>query len=1216
MPIGLTAYIKPKNDGFVGIVQASQVLGGGGHGTLPDATISVGNIGQHLLDEDDMVSNSNTQGATQQSIKAYVDGLSASHTHDGDTLQFDGINSDGGAFAFTTTGAVTFNQKIIAQVAGNSFDFQNTTDNANNQVGILRGGNRATAVALDKAHIDFTLDNSVGTQITMASIFWQANTITAGSEDGEFRMFTALNGVLKETLTFGFLSAGNGTFQINTDQEDINLYFMTPNNQFTFGIDGGFETVYIGSAVVADTSQFTIDGFQDLTQLRVQSHSTQNADPIIFEKSDGTDYFRINSAFNLTYGSGTGDVFFTMDGGANDGVIIWKDDEDYFSYSDDILMFLGQKIYFEDTNYSISKNAVSAQLEFDVLGLTEAVLSATGLTIGSAAAGVDYQLTFHGENRDCNLTWMEDERELYIDYNFTLETDVAESSFSLNFGHNPVGATMAYAGATKNLVIYGTAGVGETWGVGIDFIAGSADTALYEGGRCTFAAGNFDLGAGQWNYGGSIEQHGATTDAGGNIILWPGPADSGTHGIVIVEGDLQVTGTIDGGTPTMASHGDDVDAFIDALNGADIFVRDDADSNILQFTYPGSAVNYFKMTSAATGNNPTLEVVGSDATIPLQLIPKGATIGSVVIGNGAAGVNYRLTFQGETFQGNLDWWEDENTFAFQDHVTMVTGSELYFGSTNLSIRNSTPTTLSFKTSLGGFRFDVNGTDEVVIDTHEMIFENGATDSALGWATNGQLDAKIGGNIRWSLTDTGVSFGGGLSNNFTIAINTVLNDLLLTWDYANAVLGFSDHILLESNKEVRFADNGNYVGFKAPALSANQIWALPDADGAAGEELVTDGSGNLNWGNSSAPRASITTATDMILSAAEINPFKLGDYLLYNFTANVTESDITYDSTNGDFEVDKAGEYRISCNFYVIGNATTTFSVIVKKNGVAFYTHTASVHSSVDPVERTVNLVKTLAATDKISFHVDSLTANTIQCVDGTTATITRTAGSAQASGITPIDASVMWYIKDDFHTQVWGKAIDSELYWYGAVSGSGATSAVQAAEANHPGVGKLSTGTTLSGRVTYYQYVKSVYSTIGDTFRTWLKPAVTGLGRKLRIGFGDNLTNGTHTDGIWFEYDAGASGNWIVKNANAGATTSTTTGTAVTTSWVELKAVYVDAVIGIRFYVDGALVATHTTNLPAGKEYGPVLQWHNVSSASNRDLYWDFFEAYNKGISR
>jgi len=34
------------------------------------------------------------------------------HTHDGDTLQLDGVNSDGGTFSFTTTGAVTFNQVV------------------------------------------------------------------------------------------------------------------------------------------------------------------------------------------------------------------------------------------------------------------------------------------------------------------------------------------------------------------------------------------------------------------------------------------------------------------------------------------------------------------------------------------------------------------------------------------------------------------------------------------------------------------------------------------------------------------------------------------------------------------------------------------------------------------------------------------------------------------------------------------------------------------------------------------------------------------------------------------------------------------------------------------------------------------------------------------------------------------------------------------------
>jgi hypothetical protein len=36
----------------------------------------------------------------------------SSHTHDGDILQLDGVNSNGGALAFNTTGMVTFNQNV------------------------------------------------------------------------------------------------------------------------------------------------------------------------------------------------------------------------------------------------------------------------------------------------------------------------------------------------------------------------------------------------------------------------------------------------------------------------------------------------------------------------------------------------------------------------------------------------------------------------------------------------------------------------------------------------------------------------------------------------------------------------------------------------------------------------------------------------------------------------------------------------------------------------------------------------------------------------------------------------------------------------------------------------------------------------------------------------------------------------------------------------
>lgn len=49
-------------------------------------------------------------------------------------------------------------------------------------------------------------------------------------------------------------------------------------------------------------------------------------------------------------------------------------------------------------------------------------------------------------------------------------------------------------------------------------------------------------------------------------------------------------------------------------------------------------------------------------------------------------------------------------------------------------------------------------------------------------------------------------------------------------------------------ELRFYEGANYVGFEPPALTGNQIWILPDADGAANEVIYTDGAGTLAWGD--------------------------------------------------------------------------------------------------------------------------------------------------------------------------------------------------------------------------------------------------------------------------------------------------------------------------------------------------------------------------------
>lgn len=64
--------------------------------------------------------NSDSAVPTEQAVKTYVDTHSGlpnahhaqAHTHDTDTLQLDGVNSNGGAFSFDTTGIVTFNQNV------------------------------------------------------------------------------------------------------------------------------------------------------------------------------------------------------------------------------------------------------------------------------------------------------------------------------------------------------------------------------------------------------------------------------------------------------------------------------------------------------------------------------------------------------------------------------------------------------------------------------------------------------------------------------------------------------------------------------------------------------------------------------------------------------------------------------------------------------------------------------------------------------------------------------------------------------------------------------------------------------------------------------------------------------------------------------------------------------------------------------------------------
>ena len=58
---------------------------------------------------------------------------------------------------------------------------------------------------------------------------------------------------------------------------------------------------------------------------------------------------------SLTLGDGTAgtDITVTFDGESNDGVLKWMEDEDYFEFSDDILVASTEKLQFRDTALSL-----------------------------------------------------------------------------------------------------------------------------------------------------------------------------------------------------------------------------------------------------------------------------------------------------------------------------------------------------------------------------------------------------------------------------------------------------------------------------------------------------------------------------------------------------------------------------------------------------------------------------------------------------------------------------------------------------------------------------------------------------------------------------------------------------------------------------------------------------------------------------------------------
>jgi hypothetical protein len=86
----------------------------------------------------------------------------------------------------------------------------------------------------------------------------------------------------------------------------------------------------------------------------------------------------------LTFGAATAgtDITITFDGESNDGVLKWMEDEDYFEFSDDILIASTEKLQFRDTAIYIHS---SADGQLDLVADTEIQIAATTIDMNGNA---------------------------------------------------------------------------------------------------------------------------------------------------------------------------------------------------------------------------------------------------------------------------------------------------------------------------------------------------------------------------------------------------------------------------------------------------------------------------------------------------------------------------------------------------------------------------------------------------------------------------------------------------------------------------------------------------------------------------------------------------------------------------------------------------------------------------------------------------------------
>ena len=346
----------------------------------------------------------------------------------------------------------------------------------------------------------------------------------------------------------------------------------------------------------------------------------------------------------LTFGAATAgtDITITFDGETSDGVLKWMEDEDYFEFSDDILVATTEKLQFRDTAIYINS---STDGQLDLVADTEIQIAATTVDINgnvdvsgtlTVAGAVDFgdaalsnvgavqldsiagdgdtntSITFSGSDVITMATGGTTALTIDASQNVTIAGDLTVSGDDITLGTNTSGHIMVADGTNFNPV------------------AVSGDVSIASNGAVTIASS-------------AVE----------NSMLAGSIADSKLNTITTADkvsgAAIQVDGATDGTSITIA----DSDKFLIDDGGTTKYVNA---SQINTYTSAAVALDDISAgdaaaTLATTAGNITIDAQGSDTDIIFKGTDDSSDITALTLDMSAAGA---ATFNDKIIATELD----------------------------------------------------------------------------------------------------------------------------------------------------------------------------------------------------------------------------------------------------------------------------------------------------------------------------------------------------------------------------------------------------------------------------------------------------------------------------------------------------------------------------------------------------------------------------------